>query len=304
MSFSAFFLLAGDTNERFPSPPSFLYSGLCWQTVRRLAQCLAAWLHKCNISQNIVLNSFNFTLFSSWQTLTSCLPHLPSASPPILSLFYFGLDASSCRLYQPLFHNPDLSLFFPLASFFSSSLHSLIHASLFPSYPPPFLPGLLCLVSFKDLLNLRLFSSISSLQLYDLGSPADSQSSSPGCMTTDSSCVNMGFPSCGHHGRCHGEWGSFSCQCVPGYTGHQCEEGKRVFFCLFIFILLVFLKSTVQAYPCPSDHLKCKCWIYWIKKKSSGEKMQTLQTFFSFLRGFYFIIKKIHETAQEVNIAK
>uniref|UniRef100_A0A8C7X481 Si:ch211-186j3.6 n=1 Tax=Oryzias sinensis TaxID=183150 RepID=A0A8C7X481_9TELE len=61
-------------------------------------------------------------------------------------------------------------------------------------------------------------------KLYDLGSPADSQSSSPGCLTTDSSCVNMGFPSCGHRGRCHGEWGSFSCQCVPGYTGYQCEE--------------------------------------------------------------------------------
>uniref|UniRef100_A0A3B4A9P1 Uncharacterized protein n=1 Tax=Periophthalmus magnuspinnatus TaxID=409849 RepID=A0A3B4A9P1_9GOBI len=61
-------------------------------------------------------------------------------------------------------------------------------------------------------------------KLYDLGSPADSQSSSPGCITTDSSCVNMGYPSCGHRGRCHGEWGSFSCQCIPGYTGHQCEE--------------------------------------------------------------------------------
>uniref|UniRef100_G3PMI9 Si:ch211-186j3.6 n=1 Tax=Gasterosteus aculeatus aculeatus TaxID=481459 RepID=G3PMI9_GASAC len=61
-------------------------------------------------------------------------------------------------------------------------------------------------------------------KLYDLGSPADSQSSSSGCLTTDSSCVNMGYPSCGHRGRCHGEWGSFSCQCVPGYAGHHCEE--------------------------------------------------------------------------------
>uniref|UniRef100_A0A1A8SAM0 Uncharacterized protein n=1 Tax=Nothobranchius rachovii TaxID=451742 RepID=A0A1A8SAM0_9TELE len=66
-------------------------------------------------------------------------------------------------------------------------------------------------------------------KLYDLGSPADSQSSSPGCLTTDSSCVNMGYPSCGHRGRCHGEWGSFSCQCVAGYTGHQCEEEAREF---------------------------------------------------------------------------
>ncbi|KAM4744534.1 neural-cadherin isoform 2-T2 [Anableps anableps] len=61
-------------------------------------------------------------------------------------------------------------------------------------------------------------------KLYELGSPADWQSSSPGCLTTDSSCVNMGFPACGHRGHCHGEWGSFSCQCVAGYTGHQCEE--------------------------------------------------------------------------------
>ncbi|XP_061620755.1 neural-cadherin [Phyllopteryx taeniolatus] len=61
-------------------------------------------------------------------------------------------------------------------------------------------------------------------KLYDLSSPADSQSSSPGCQTTDGSCVNMGYPSCGRHGRCHGEWGSFSCQCVPGYSGQQCDE--------------------------------------------------------------------------------
>uniref|UniRef100_A0A8C4YYS6 Si:ch211-186j3.6 n=1 Tax=Gadus morhua TaxID=8049 RepID=A0A8C4YYS6_GADMO len=61
-------------------------------------------------------------------------------------------------------------------------------------------------------------------KLYDLGSPADAQSSSPGCLTTDASCVNMGYPSCGHRGRCHGEWGSVSCQCMAGFTGQQCEE--------------------------------------------------------------------------------
>ncbi|XP_036440182.1 neural-cadherin [Colossoma macropomum] len=61
-------------------------------------------------------------------------------------------------------------------------------------------------------------------KLYDLGSPADSFSSSPGCLMTDSSCMNMGFPSCGTRGRCHGEWGSFSCQCMAGYSGHQCEQ--------------------------------------------------------------------------------
>ncbi|XP_076854322.1 LOW QUALITY PROTEIN: neural-cadherin [Brachyhypopomus gauderio] len=61
-------------------------------------------------------------------------------------------------------------------------------------------------------------------KVYDLGSPADASGSTPGCLMTDSSCVNMGFPSCGTRGRCHGEWGSFSCQCIAGYAGHQCEQ--------------------------------------------------------------------------------
>ncbi|XP_077475964.1 neural-cadherin [Stigmatopora argus] len=61
-------------------------------------------------------------------------------------------------------------------------------------------------------------------KMYDLSSPADSRSSSPGCQTTDGGCVNMGYPSCGRRGRCHGEWGSFSCQCVPGYAGQQCDQ--------------------------------------------------------------------------------
>ncbi|KAM9423006.1 neural-cadherin [Salvelinus alpinus] len=61
-------------------------------------------------------------------------------------------------------------------------------------------------------------------KFYDLGTPADSVGSSPGCLTTDGSCVNVGIPSCGPRGRCHGEWGSFSCQCIPGYTGNQCEQ--------------------------------------------------------------------------------
>uniref|UniRef100_A0AAZ3QNN6 Neural-cadherin-like n=1 Tax=Oncorhynchus tshawytscha TaxID=74940 RepID=A0AAZ3QNN6_ONCTS len=61
-------------------------------------------------------------------------------------------------------------------------------------------------------------------KFYDLGTPAASVGSSPGCLTTDGSCVNVGIPSCGPRGRCHGEWGSFSCQCIPGYTGNQCEH--------------------------------------------------------------------------------
>lgn len=54
----------------------------------------------------------------------------------------------------------------------------------------------------------------------------------------------MGFPSCGRRGRCHGEWGSFSCQCVTGYTGQQCEKGKD--FCLLVFGLL--LRGDIRFY--------------------------------------------------------
>ncbi|KAI1904104.1 hypothetical protein AGOR_G00002230 [Albula goreensis] len=61
-------------------------------------------------------------------------------------------------------------------------------------------------------------------KFYDLASPADSHNSAPGCLMTDGNCANMGYPSCGPRGWCHGEWGSFSCQCIPGYTGHQCEQ--------------------------------------------------------------------------------
>ncbi|KAL4630306.1 neural-cadherin-like [Arapaima gigas] len=60
-------------------------------------------------------------------------------------------------------------------------------------------------------------------KIYDLGSPADSVNSSPGCLMTDGNCVSMGNPSCGLHGRCHGEWSSFSCQCPSGYSGPKCE---------------------------------------------------------------------------------
>ncbi|MBN3287600.1 CADN protein, partial [Polyodon spathula] len=62
-------------------------------------------------------------------------------------------------------------------------------------------------------------------KFYDLGSPAESLNSSPGCMVTDGNCVTMGYLSCGQRGKCQGEWGSFSCQCLPGFSGHQCEKG-------------------------------------------------------------------------------
>uniref|UniRef100_A0A8C9RT17 Si:dkey-22o22.2 n=1 Tax=Scleropages formosus TaxID=113540 RepID=A0A8C9RT17_SCLFO len=61
-------------------------------------------------------------------------------------------------------------------------------------------------------------------QIYDLGSPAESLNSTPGCSLTDGVCLTAGGPSCGIHGKCLGEWGSFSCDCHPGFSGHKCEQ--------------------------------------------------------------------------------
>ncbi|XP_076827668.1 neural-cadherin [Brachyhypopomus gauderio] len=61
-------------------------------------------------------------------------------------------------------------------------------------------------------------------QVYDLSSAAESQNSAPGCSLTDGVCVTAGGPSCGPHGKCLGEWGSFSCECHPGYSGHKCDK--------------------------------------------------------------------------------
>ncbi|XP_074864923.1 neural-cadherin-like [Carettochelys insculpta] len=66
-------------------------------------------------------------------------------------------------------------------------------------------------------------------QVYDLGSPAESLNSSPGCTLTDGSCESMGSSSCGIHGRCLGEWASFSCQCLPGYHGYRCDKVAKEF---------------------------------------------------------------------------
>ncbi|MBN3295370.1 CADN protein, partial [Amia calva] len=61
-------------------------------------------------------------------------------------------------------------------------------------------------------------------QVYDLGSPAESLNTAPGCALTDGVCLTAGGPSCGVHGKCLGEWGSFSCDCHPGYSGHKCDK--------------------------------------------------------------------------------
>uniref|UniRef100_A0AAQ6IRH7 Neural-cadherin-like n=1 Tax=Anabas testudineus TaxID=64144 RepID=A0AAQ6IRH7_ANATE len=62
-------------------------------------------------------------------------------------------------------------------------------------------------------------------KLYDLGSPAESSNTVPGCSFVDGQCTNMEqLPSCGKRGHCHGEWGSFSCTCQPGFVGPQCDQ--------------------------------------------------------------------------------
>ncbi|XP_014797646.1 PREDICTED: neural-cadherin-like [Calidris pugnax] len=61
-------------------------------------------------------------------------------------------------------------------------------------------------------------------QVYDLQSPAESLNSLPGCTLTDGSCETMGSSSCGIHGRCLGDWGSFACHCLPGYYGYRCDK--------------------------------------------------------------------------------
>lgn len=80
------------------------------------------------------------------------------------------------------------------------------------------------------LLLAFFFCSSSPIQLYDLGSPAESTNTVPGCSLIDDHCTNMEQPSsCSKRGRCHSEWGSFSCLCEPGFTGLQCDQGKHIY---------------------------------------------------------------------------
>ncbi|XP_041045226.1 neural-cadherin [Carcharodon carcharias] len=61
-------------------------------------------------------------------------------------------------------------------------------------------------------------------KVYDLANPAEFLNSAPGCAVTDGVCHSAGTFSCGFHGKCLGEWGSFSCDCKPGYTGYKCDK--------------------------------------------------------------------------------
>ncbi|XP_008429010.1 neural-cadherin isoform X1 [Poecilia reticulata] len=66
-------------------------------------------------------------------------------------------------------------------------------------------------------------------QVYDLASPGESVDSAPGCQLTDGVCVTAAGPSCGIHASCLADWGSFSCECRPGYNGHKCERAVQDF---------------------------------------------------------------------------
>uniref|UniRef100_A0A8C6Q4J4 Neural-cadherin-like n=1 Tax=Nothobranchius furzeri TaxID=105023 RepID=A0A8C6Q4J4_NOTFU len=64
--------------------------------------------------------------------------------------------------------------------------------------------------------------------LYDLGSPAESSNTLPGCSLIDSHCTDMEqISSCGKRGSCHWERSSFSCLCGKGFTGPHCDQGKH-----------------------------------------------------------------------------
>uniref|UniRef100_A0AAX7UQI8 Uncharacterized protein n=1 Tax=Astatotilapia calliptera TaxID=8154 RepID=A0AAX7UQI8_ASTCA len=73
--------------------------------------------------------------------------------------------------------------------------------------------------------NLRVDS-----KLYDLGSPAESSNTLPGCTLIDDHCASLEqLSSCGKRGHCHGDWGSLSCLCEKGFTGPQCDQVAREF---------------------------------------------------------------------------
>ncbi|KAM3614937.1 uncharacterized protein V6R79_020964 [Siganus canaliculatus] len=61
-------------------------------------------------------------------------------------------------------------------------------------------------------------------QVYDLASPGEAVDSSSGCRLTDGVCVTAAGPSCGVQASCLADWGSFSCECHPGFSGHRCDH--------------------------------------------------------------------------------
>lgn len=56
-------------------------------------------------------------------------------------------------------------------------------------------------------------------QLVDLGEPAHSGGSIPGCRIQEDACME----DCGHHGACVGGLNLPSCECEPGWVGPGCS---------------------------------------------------------------------------------
>lgn len=82
---------------------------------------------------------------------------------------------------------------------------------------------------FHPFANIYPLVHLPSFQLYDLGSPAESSNTSPGCAPVDDRCSSAEqLPSCGKRGRCHSSRGSFSCLCEPGFTGPSCDQGEHL----------------------------------------------------------------------------
>ena len=163
-----------------------------------------------------LLPSFRFLLLSLFHT-----------SRPLIRCSPQGYQGVHCQLFN--IHAVDASSFLFLS-------FSLLSIYLLLSRPLPYFTFFSCLPpSLLFSPSLPSPSSLSSPQLYDLASPAESSGTVPGCSLTDASCLNMGVPSCGTRGRCLGEWNSHSCQCEAGYTGAQCEQGTscHVSMCVY-----------------------------------------------------------------------
>ena len=57
----------------------------------------------------------------------------------------------------------------------------------------------------------------------DLGDPAYSYNSEPGCSIQENTCI----PRCGTRGTCSGGLGSKAfCDCLPGFSGKKCDQNS------------------------------------------------------------------------------
>ncbi|KAJ3596028.1 hypothetical protein NHX12_002437, partial [Muraenolepis orangiensis] len=66
-------------------------------------------------------------------------------------------------------------------------------------------------------------------RLYDLGSPAESFNSVPGCSVGAGPCPPTEQPLCDAKGHCPAQRGSLGCHCGPGFTGPRCKQAVAEF---------------------------------------------------------------------------